>query len=104
MQHAQPKHGYAAPVDGAASKGMPGGGSYCIVTATSPVGSSRSSCSRSAFEAFSTSPPTTMHVRLATVGPLSGTSDVVGSTTATMLASTPSAPAAITIFTQIAAG
>ena len=58
--------------------------------------------SRSARDARSTRPPTTIAVRDATVGPLSGTSSVDGSTTVIRSASTPSAPAAIWVKIVIA--
>jgi hypothetical protein len=48
----------------------------------------------SAVAARSTRPPTIMQVRLATVGPLSGTSSVDGIGTWTSVAATPSASAA----------
>src|SRR5690606_27486552 len=80
---AQPNTGYAAPVYVASSQWMPGGGSYWSVTLTSPVAGSFASFSRSWRAARSTSPPTTMQVRLATVGPLSGTCAVDGSITST---------------------
>jgi len=52
---------------------------------------------RSVRAARSTRPPTTMQVRLATVGPLSGTSSVAGSGTRTSADDTPRAPAAICV-------
>src|SRR5262249_21634919 len=109
---AQPYTGYAEPVYVSSFQWMPGGGSYVTVSASPrPVASTyaraistsepRRACSaahasslrRRPVAARSTTPPTTIAVRLATVGPLSGTRAVDGSTTATCAESTPSAPA-----------